>query len=253
MLQETDQRFGTTSWMWLTDPDETENDELIQPFDCEIVRMVPAQNAQTSPTIVPTGDEYQLDDDDDQAAFDAIHRTALARAVAALPHNDRIAAGDTAALHPEAEAEMGTGPAAAIGVNALAGTGGVSGCVAVLARASGDGGRWRVGCSHLSANEMGSLQEAKDAIDQLLTSLAAVSQETRNAPVELYVVGGCEDKNVAYEEFGRVVAAVQMRAADPGPGQVLLAGARVPACAGERYVDVYIGAGGVTYSIHQRD
>ncbi|GAB2921530.1 hypothetical protein GCM10027280_05860 [Micromonospora polyrhachis] len=252
MLQETNNRFATTSWMWLTDPDETENDELIQPFDCEILRMVPAQNAQTSPTTVPTGDEYQLDGDD-QARFDAIHRTALARAVAVLPHNGRIAAGHTVALHAEAEAEMGTGPTAAIGATALAGTDGVSPCVAVLARAPVDGGRWRVGCSHLSANEMGSLQEARDAIDQLLTSLAAVSQETRNAPVELYVVGGCEDENVAYEEFGRVIAAAQMRAADPGSDQVLLAGVRVPACAGQQYVDVYIGAGGVTYSIHQRD
>lgn len=223
MLQETNHRFAATSWMWLTDLDEIENDELIQPFDCEIFRMVPAQNAQTSSTVVPTGDEYQLDDND-QATFDAIHRSALARAVDALPHNGRIAAADTAALHAEAEADMGTGPTAAIGATALAGTGGVSPCVAVLARASVDGGRWRVGCSHLSANEMGSLQEAKDAIDQLLTSLAAVSQETRNAPVELYVVGGCEDENVAYEEFGRVIAAAQMRAADPGPGQVLLAG-----------------------------
>lgn len=252
MLQETNNRFATTSWMWLTDPDEVENDELIHPFDCEIFRVVPAKSAQTSPSAGPTGDEYQLDDDN-QAGFDAIHRRALARAVDALPHNGRIAAGDTDALHAEAEADMGTGPTAAIGATALAGTGGVSPCVAVLARAPVGGGRWRVGCSHLSANEMGSLQEAKDAINQLLTSLAAVSQDASNGPVELYVVGGCEDENVAYEEFGRVIAAAQMRAADPGPDQVRLAGARVPACAGEQYVDVYIGAGGVTYSVHQGD
>ncbi|WP_433385888.1 hypothetical protein [Micromonospora sp. KLBMP9576] len=250
MLQETNHRFATTSWMWLTDPDEIENDELIQPFDCEIFRMVPARTAQANPTAVPTGDEYQLDDDD-QARFDAIHRPALARAVATLPHDGRIAAGNTALLHPDAEAGMETGPTAAVGATALVGTSGVSTCVAVLARAPVGGGRWRVACSHLSANQMSSLQGARDAVDQLLTSLAAVSRDPWNAPAELYVVGGCEDEDVAYEEFGRVVAAAQLRAAGPGPDQALLAGARVPACAGEQYVDVYIGTDGVTYSVHR--
>ncbi|MFI2652545.1 hypothetical protein [Micromonospora fulviviridis] len=245
MLQETTDPFGVTSWTWLTDPDEIAGDELIDPFDCKIFRVVPAQGPQPAPT-APTGEEYQLDGDD-QVTLDAIHRTVLARAIAALPYNDRIAAGDTSRLHPDAEATMGDGPAAAIDAAALAGTGGVSPCVAVLARAP-VGGRWRVGCSHLSADDMDSLQKARDAIDQLLTSLAAVSPDANTAPVELYVVGGCEDDNVAYEEFARVIAAAQMRAAGPGP-QVRLAGALVPACAGERYVDVYIGAGGVTYSV----
>jgi hypothetical protein len=134
MLQETNNRFATTSWMWLTDPDELDDDELIDPFDCKIFRMVPAQGPQAGPTTAPTGEEYQLDGDD-QAAFDAIHRRVLAGAVAALPHNGRIAAGDTRRLHADAEATMGDGPEAAIGATALAGTGGVSPCVAVLARA----------------------------------------------------------------------------------------------------------------------
>lgn len=253
MLQETNIPFPGTSWHWLTEPETIEANELIDPFDLAIYTVIPAVNAQAGPTVSPSGDVFEPDGSDD-AVFDALHRRVLPLVIGGLPDNNRIVAGDTRNLVPDAEAEMADGDdladaEAAIGVNALAGTGGVSPCVAVLARAP-VGNRWRVGCIHLSASDMESRQLAADAIDRLLAALAAASPDANTGPVELYVVGGCEDANVAYEEFARVIAAAQLRAAAQGVVPVRLAGALVPACAGQRYVDVYIGANGVTYSVN---
>ncbi|WP_326552363.1 hypothetical protein [Micromonospora sp. NBC_01813] len=254
MLQETDIPYLGTSWPWLDDPDELEEDELIDPFDGAIYQVAPPENPGVGPTYSRTDGLYEPRDED-EASFQRIHRRVLGQAIAGLAHNARIVEGKTTKLVPDAEAEMAEDgesavAVAAIGVNALAGTGGVSPCVAVLARAPA-GNRWRVGCIHLSADDMKTLELVIAALDRLLTKLSQTGPDASTGPVELYVVGGCEDENVAYEEFGRVIAAAQLRAAGQSVVQVQLAGALVPACADEQYVDVYIGSGGVTYSVEQ--
>ncbi|BCJ60339.1 hypothetical protein [Micromonospora endophytica] len=255
MIQETQHRFPGTSWNWLTDPDQLEANELIDPFDLAIYTVVPPADANSRPTLKRTDEAYDLDHDDVET-LKKIHQQALGQAVAALPHNGRIVAGNTASVHPDAFAEMPefstpAAPAAAIGVNVTAGTGGVGPCVALLARAP-VGNRLRVGCIHLSPDDMSTLQLAAAGLGRLLSELARTSPDANTGPVELYVVGGSQDDSVAYEDFSRVIAAAQLRSAAQSAVPVQLVGALVPASLDEQYVDVHIGAAGVTYSIQQR-
>ncbi|GIJ80925.1 hypothetical protein SAMN05443287_103311 [Micromonospora phaseoli] len=255
MLQATKFPFAGTAWKWLTDPDALDANELIDPFDLAIYKVLPSVDGTAAPTLDRTDETYEPDHSDAKA-FQAIHQQALGQAIAALPHNGRIVAGNTKTVFPDASAKMAklfdlAMPVAAIGSNVTAGTGGVGPCVALLARVP-VGNRLRVGCIHLSANDMSTLKLAADSLNRLLTEMSKISPDPNTGPVELYAIGGSQDNGIAYEEFSRVIAAAQIRQAAQPVVPVHLVGALVPASLDGQYVDVHIGATGVTYSINQR-
>ncbi len=191
--------------------------------------------------------------------MEALLKARLSTVVGALPSNGQIHTGDgydadddLFNLLPRAGPSCPLtaslpGRWRRLGRTPIVGTDAAATCVAVLGRVRFPSGQWLVGCTHLAASDMRPFDRAYSSIGNLLTRMTQVTAVT-SYPVQLYAVGGREDEDGTYQEFSRLIGAIEQQVQDRPPGWLELAGAVLPAndlgCA----LAAHISSQGVVYT-----
>lgn len=255
MLIETQVQVPSTSWFMLRNG----ANQILDPFGFRIY-VVQQQR------LVPTGNIYHLVQGD-QNTLNGFHLNHLAQATGNLPNqNDIQNDADQFEAHeginvPEARM-ADNGPAVPV-VQVVPANGtpvvttyGASTCLPLLVRATAANNTLGAGCSHLSADDMTSLQNARNAILHMCTTLRGQLGDLA-ATCHCYLVGGSGSQqdiaNDALNDYARTVAALQILAANAA-NHITFAGAVVPAVdEDDEYIDVLIAGNHVYYQIGGND
>jgi hypothetical protein len=231
MLIETRHAVRNTSWRWLASSDGTDGlapGQVVDPFDSGVCQV-------QGGGLVGIGVTYPHPE-----AMELLLKATLSSVVGALPNNGQIHTGDGYDADDDlfnlplanravmaADGQLAR-PVAAAGANPMVGTDAAATCVAVLGRVRFPSGQWLAGCTHLAASDMRPFDRAYSSIGNLLTRMTQVTAVI-SYPVQLYAVGGREDEDGTYQEFSRLIGAIEQQVQDRPPGWLELAGAVPPA------------------------
>lgn len=247
MLAETQTAIPHTSWFFLRNG----ANQILDPFDLRIFAIV-----GQPPRLQPANNFYQLAGGD-RATLNNIHTARLAQAIGALPHNNHIQDdADEFERHdninvPEAVMNMAgpSQPVVQVGAASAVKSYGAGPCLPLLVRATAANNTPGVGCVHLSANDMQSLQAARNGITGMCNALR-VQLADLNATCHCYLAGGSiapEQGDDVLDEYARTVAALQILAANAA-NHIVFDGALVPAVDQDGdYIDILITANDIYY------